>query len=380
MIERLSIRRRMWVAGTVAVLLSLPALLGVVVNLLNMMAAATEDETLCWMGNGTRLAPCGQDSGVYQIVVYGLQALAFAVPVVALLWVASWWAMRPVARWTAFVNDMGPQNLGQRLNPRGSSDPANELAGAIDRLMDRVANGYEAQGRFAANASHELRTPLAVQRTLIEVAMDEPEVAAHLAPLARQLLATNERNERLIEGLVALADSDRGLVGAAPVRLDRIVASVLESSAAMAKDAGVTLTLRETPTVVLGDEVLLERLVSNLVSNGLRYNVPGGRLQVDVSPQELVVVNTGPRVPPAAVPSLFEPFYRGGGERLEHRGGAGLGLAIVKSIVTAHGAVVQADAPAEGGLRVRVSELPTTEVAATGAQQALPRASGAETL
>lgn len=360
--ERLSVRQRTWLAGCVAVALSLPALLGVLVNLLNVMAAASGDDTLCWRESGTRLSSCGQDTGVYQVVAYGVQALAFAVPVVALLWAAAWWASRPLSRWTAFVNDMGPQNLGQRLNPQGRPDPASELARAIDRLMDRVANGYEAQRRFAANASHELRTPLAVQRTLIEVAMDEQDVAQHLAPLARQLLATNERNERLIEGLVALADSDRGLVGEAPVRLDIVVTSVLESRAGMAQSHHVTLSVRDDPTLVMGDEVLLERLVANLVSNGITYNRPDGRVHVDVSPQELVVVNTGPRVAADVVPSLFEPFFRGGGERLEHRGGAGLGLAIVKSIVTAHGGVVQAVAPPEGGLRVRVSGLRPTGV------------------
>lgn len=370
MIERLSIRQRVWLASCAAVLLALPALLGVVVNLLNLMAAATDEESLCWWGDGTRLTPCGRDDGAYQVMAYGVQALLFAVPVVALLWGAAWWALRPMARWTAFVNDMGPQNLGQRLNPRGRSDPANKLARAIDRLMDRVANGYEAQRRFAANASHELRTPLAVQRTLVEVAMDEPEVAEHLAPLARQLLATNERNERLIEGLVALADSDRGLVGSAPVRLDRVVTSVLESRSGMARSADVTLTVRDLPTVVLGDEVLLERLVSNLVSNGITYNVPGGLLHVEVSPQELVVENTGPLIPAHVVPTLFEPFYRGGGARVDHRGGAGLGLAIVKSIVTAHGGVVQAEAPLDGGLRVRVSGLRRTSGApSTPAEQ-----------
>ena len=363
MIERLSIRQRSWLAGGAAVVLSLPALLGVLVNLLNMMAAASGDDTLCWYDSGTRIGRCGQDSGAYQVAAYGVQALLFAAPVVALLWGAAWWATRPLARWTAFVNDMGPQNLGQRLNPQGRVDPAFELARAIDRLMDRVANGYEAQRRFAANASHELRTPLAVQRTLIEVAMDEPEVAEHLGPLARQLLATNERNERLIEGLVALADSDRGLVGAAPVRLDRVVASVLDSRADTAQSAQVTLSIRDMPTLVLGDEVLLERLVANLVYNGITYNRPGGRVQVDVSPQELVVVNSGPRIAPDVVPSLFEPFFRGGGERVDHRGGAGLGLAIVKSIATAHGGIVHAEAPPEGGLRVRVSGLQQADAA-----------------
>ncbi len=102
----------------------------------------------------------------------------------------------------------------------GPADPLKELGEAIDGALDRLAAGYESQRRFASNASHELRTPLAVQRLLTEVAMDAPGASQDLRHLGAQLLRTNERNERLIEGLLVLAGSDRGLAGKVPVRLD----------------------------------------------------------------------------------------------------------------------------------------------------------------
>ena len=109
--------------------------------------------------------------------------------------------------WSVPVRQLGPQNLGQRGEVAA-------LADALDEVLDRAATGYEGQRRFASNASHELRTPLAVQRTLVEVAMVTGE--QDLSRLAAQLLVVNERNERLIEGLLVLAESDRGLPGTEP--------------------------------------------------------------------------------------------------------------------------------------------------------------------
>ena len=157
------------------------------------------------------------------------------VPAVVLALVPwGWWfvagqLLRPLSATTETVRQLGPQNLGQRIRMPGAADPLSELADAIDEAMDRLAAGYEGQRRFAANASHELRTPLAVQRLLTEVAMDNPEASQDLHRLGVHLLRTNERSERLIEGLLVLAESDRGLPGAAPVRLDELAGSVIDA-------------------------------------------------------------------------------------------------------------------------------------------------------
>ena len=270
-------------------------------------------------------------------------------------WLLAGWALHPVVRLAEIVRQMGPDNPGQRVSPRGPDDEFARLGNDLDALLDRVASAYEGQRRFASNASHELRTPLAVQRTLIEVAMDAPPAEADLRGLGRNLLATNERNERLIEGLLVLAESDRGLAGTVPVRLRQLVADVLDVHEAAAERVGVSLRRALVDREVLGDPVLLERMVSNLVANAVRYNEVGGWVEVSMSAgATLVVRNSGPLVPAEAVPSLFEPFRRLSTDRTDHTGGAGLGLSIVRSIVTAHRGTVRAAPGQSGGLVVEV--------------------------
>jgi signal transduction histidine kinase len=223
-------------------------------------------------------------------------------------------------------------------------------------MMDRIAIGYEAQRRFAANASHELRTPLAVQRTLIEVSMARALTGDQLTLLTAQLLETNERNERLIEGLLVLSESDRGLPARVPLRLDRIVARILDHHGVAAAEAGIKVTSRLSPRTVLGEQVLIERLVTNLVQNALKYNRPDGTIDVEVGDDPaLIMTNTGDDVPPDEVSALFEPFRRLSSARIDHSGGAGLGLAIARSIVRAHDGTIAASSTGHDGLRVRVS-------------------------
>jgi signal transduction histidine kinase len=285
-----------------------------------------------------------------------LAGLAMMAGIVGLYWLVragSRRILRPLAAFADIVRLLGPQNLGQRIRHRGPHDEASRLADALDELLDRIATGYESQRRFASNASHELRTPLAVQRTLVEVAMVTGE--RDLPRLAAQLLAVNERNEQLIEGLLVLAESDRGLPGAAPVRLDELVGEVLDRFADQAAEHEVTIRRGMMPRTVSGDRLLLDRLVSNLVSNAIKYNNPGGTIDVVVATEPaLLIHNTGQPVPAETVPALFEPFRRLTAERT-HRGGAGLGLSIVRSIATAHLGTVTASPGDKGGLKVTVN-------------------------
>jgi signal transduction histidine kinase len=282
--------------------------------------------------------------------------------VVAILALAAWgwWlaaarVLRPLSATAETVRQLGPQNLGQRIRMTGSGDALKELADALDDALDRLAAGYESQRRFAANASHELRTPLAVQRLLTEVAMDAPEASRDLHQLGAQLLRTNERNEKLIEGLLILAESDRGLVGKVPVRLDEVAGSVLDAHRELAGRQGVSLRRTLGQRLVPGDRLLLEQMVGNLVRNAITYNHPGGWVEVVVAGEPaLAVRNTGENVPAEAVPTLFEPFRRLGADRTNHGGGAGLGLSIVRSVTTAHGGIIQARPRPEGGLIIEI--------------------------
>jgi len=270
--------------------------------------------------------------------------------------VAVRWCLRPIRDLIPVIANVGPQNLGHRLRPGAGRDELALLGRTIDDMMDRIAVGYEAQRRFAADASHELRTPLAVQRMLIEVGMAGARTEDQLALLTAQLLETNERNERLIEGLLVLAESDRGLLSRTPLRLDLITAEVLDAQRSRAAEAGITITSTLHPRIVLGEQVLLERLVSNLVQNAVRYNRPDGTIDVQVGDDPaLIVANTGDDVPVDAVAALFEPFRRLSGARIHHGGGAGLGLAIARSITRAHDGIIAASSTGHDGLRVQVS-------------------------
>jgi signal transduction histidine kinase len=273
-------------------------------------------------------------------------------------WRLAGWALQPLSATAETVRRFGPQNLGQRIGHSGGADSFKELADALDDALDRLAAGYESQRRFAANASHELRTPLAVQRLLTEVAMEAPDAGEDLRRLGAQLLRTNERNESLIEGLLVLAESDRGLAGKVDVRLDQLVGAVLDAHQELAAEQRVTFRRKLPVTVASGDPVLLERLIANLVSNAIKYNESDGWVEVEVSAESagpvLAVRNTGQRVPAETLPALFEPFRRLGAERVRGRGGVGLGLAIVRSIVLAHEGTIRVRPRTEGGLELEV--------------------------
>ncbi|HEY2966279.1 MAG TPA: HAMP domain-containing sensor histidine kinase [Actinomycetota bacterium] len=233
-------------------------------------------------------------------------------------------------------------------------------------MLERLDRSFDSQRRFVANASHELRTPLTINRTLIEVALDDPRTDEPLRQLGRNLLAVNERHERLIDGLLTLASSEQGLTDPAPVDLADIVRHVTTESDNAARAVGVDMRTHLQPAPVKGDGVLLERLAQNLIDNAIRYNVrEGGEITVITATVDdgalLAVDNTGPAIPQYEIPSLFDPFRRvPTSERLADSSaasgnrGAGLGLSIVRSVAHAHGGEVHASPREGGGLSIRV--------------------------
>lgn len=152
-----------------------------------------------------------------------------------------------------------------------------------------------------------------------------------------------------------LAESDQGLASRTPQRLDRIAANVMAAHAERAAAAGVTMITEVTPCSVLGEEVLLERLVVNLVSNAIKYNRPGGLVWMRVNDEPAMLVeNTGPAVPAERIDEIFEPFRRLSSDRTDHSGGSGLGLTIARSITAAHGGAVSAEPRGTDGLRLKI--------------------------
>jgi signal transduction histidine kinase len=254
-----------------------------------------------------------------------------------------------------------PAALHERIALRGPDDEVKNLADAFDTMVERLDHSFDGQRRFVANASHELRTPLTLGRALVEVAMHRRTASPDVKELGESLLTINARHEQLIEGLLILADSEKQLTTVYPVNLGDIVTHVAAQVSSEASKAGVELIRGPGDAPTQGDALLLERLVHNLVENGIRHNLSEGDRWVRVVSKtvgdraEVVVTNTGPDIPPYEVESLFKPFYRLGAERLVGGKGAGLGLSIVRSVAEAHGGTVVATPRPGGGLEISVS-------------------------
>jgi signal transduction histidine kinase len=278
-------------------------------------------------------------------------------------WLMAGRVLHPLQEITATARRASERNLHERIALAGPEDEFKELADTFDAMLERLDQSFAGQRRFVANASHELRTPLAVSRTVLEVALGDPDASGDLRQVGRTLLVTNERSERLIDGLLALANGDSEPALRVPVDLADVAAQTYEQVAAEAAEREVSVTSILEPAPVTGDGVLLERLALNLLQNGIRHNAPGGWMEVTTTTgpggvAEIVVANSGPVVPPYEVDTMFEPFRRHNAQRVASDRGAGLGLSIVRSVARAHGGVVTAvprDAREGGGLVVRVS-------------------------
>jgi signal transduction histidine kinase len=289
------------------------------------------------------------------LVQWGALALGgVAVAGVWMGWIAAGRTLRPIARITETARRVADRSLHERIALGGPRDELRELADTFDDMLERLDRSFDGQRRFVANASHELRTPLAINRTLLEVAMGQPDAPQQLRQLGTTLLEVNARHERLIDGLLTMARSEQAVVDPVPVDLIDVAGNVLDQTRA----PGVEMRSELLPAPTVGDPVLLERLAQNLVDNAMRYNVSGGWVHVcctrEGARSRLTVINTGPVVRAYEVPGLFEPFRRLT-DRVGSARGTGLGLSIVRSVARAHGGDVYATPRDGGGLVVQVT-------------------------
>ncbi|QIP84250.1 HAMP domain-containing protein [Streptomyces sp. Tu 2975] len=267
--------------------------------------------------------------------------------------------LSPLGRITRTARQVAGSDLSRRIELDGPDDELKELADTFDEMLDRLERAFTAQQRFVANASHELRTPLAINRTLLEVHLSDPGAPVELQQLGKTLLATNERSEQLVEGLLLLARSDNQIVERKPVDLAEVASRAMDQVRSEADEKGVEVRGERRAAVVQGNGVLLERIALNLVQNAVRYNLPGGWVEVATEVEHgqavLLVTNTGPVVPAYEIDNLFEPFRRLRQERTGSDKGVGLGLSIARSVARAHGGRIAAVPREGGGLVMRVT-------------------------
>jgi signal transduction histidine kinase len=296
---------------------------------------------------------------LHQLLVWSLVGLGVASVVAGMLgWAIGRRILLPLHQVTGAARRASQEQLDERIRLDGPQDELKELADTFDDMLDRLDLAFASQRRFVANASHELRTPLTSMRTLIDVAMAKPaRTNEQLETLVGRIRQTLDQSEAIIDGLLTLARSDRGLSTSEPLDLEAAAQDAIDQTAAAARAANITIQADLSAAPALGDRVLVERLASNLVDNAVRYNVAGGSIRVDTRLDRgqpyLSVTNTGPPVPPSKVASLFEPFTRLD-QRVTSGQGVGLGLSIVASVVTAHNGHLEAAALPTGGLKITV--------------------------
>jgi signal transduction histidine kinase len=296
--------------------------------------------------------------------------ISLALAVVASLglgWLLAGRLLRPLQAIVATARDISATNLSRRLRTGRRDDEFSRLGDTLNDLFARLEASFESQRHFVANAAHELRTPLAAERTVLQVALRDPDASvASLRAACDEVLQLGQQQQELIDALLTLAGSEREITRAEPFDLADVAAGVTAGvDADVTVDALIDTTLdtRLDPAPAEGDPRLAESLVANLVGNAVRHNVPGGWATVRTGTAGgravLRVSNSGPVIPPAEVARLFEPFQRLGDERVRRQGGRGgghgLGLAIVRAIAAAHDAELTAQARPEGGLDITVS-------------------------
>jgi signal transduction histidine kinase len=296
---------------------------------------------------------------LHRLLVEYIVALgAMTIVSVVAGWLLAGRALRPLRDITATARRVSGENLGERIALAGPADELKELADTFDRMLARLDGAFASQRHFVANASHELRTPLAIMRTEVDVSLADPDAGVddlrHMGDAVRE---TVDRCERLIEGLLMLARSEAANGREAPADLAALAADCITDLRARAEEAHVQVRDDLAPAWTSGEPALLERMIANLIDNGIRYNEPGGWLRVctrsDDGLVRVTVANGGARIDPLDAAGLTEPF-----RRLDRGGGGfGLGLSIVRSVVEAHAGRLEVSAPPEGGLTVQI-ELP----------------------
>ena len=264
-------------------------------------------------------------------------------------------ALKPVEQITRAAESITQHNLTERLPVAHTGDELERLSTSLNRMIARLDDAFQNSQRFVADASHELRTPLTILRGELEALTGNPQSDAALREQAGSMLEEVARLAKIVEQLFALSRLDAGEAQAEwkPFDLAELAWTTAEQMNLLAEDKGIVITCETGRTVLIeGDRARLKQVVVNLLDNAIKYTLTNGKIQLRVRAENdhaiLEVADSGIGIPRAALPHVFERFFRVDKARSAEAGSAGLGLSIVKSICTAHGAEVEAESGPEG--------------------------------
>lgn len=288
----------------------------------------------------------------------GIALLVTSVVALGMGWFYAGRMLQPVRQITTHARQLSQTTLDQRIGLAGADDELKELADTVDAMLDRLAQAFDSQGRFAAQASHELRTPLAIMGAEADVVLGTPDVTEREQAMAEVVRAQVLRSEKLVTGLLVLAKSESTMRENEHVDLADIAGDVLGEQITAADAARITVNLELESAPTVGDEILLRHLIGNMVSNAIRHNVESGFLSLEVFRAGrsacIRVSNSGAAIPAEELDELFQPFRRGLDSRSRREGGFGLGLAIIRAVTQVHGGEISATARPDGGLTLTV--------------------------
>lgn len=270
-------------------------------------------------------------------------------------WLLAGRALAPIARISETASRISGRALSARIPLAETESELGRLAKVLNDAFARLEEAFERQTRFTADASHELRTPLSIVMSHLELALRRERTPEEYREAIGTALRAAERMRAVVEGLLTLARADAGTLAIAKDRVDlrKAAEETVSLLAPMAGERKVALAAALEPTEVIGDRDRLREVITNLVTNAIRYNREGGKVDVRLRREEgsavLSVVDTGIGIPDADREHLFERFYRVDKVRSREQGGSGLGLSITKWIVEAHGGTIGVESrPGDG--------------------------------
>ena len=275
----------------------------------------------------------------------GLLTLA-ATGVLTIGLVGGWWftgrAIRPLESMTRTAESISAQNLSQRIDVAETDSELGQLGVVLNQTFDRLQASFERQVRFTADASHELRTPVAVILAQIELSLARQRSEQDYRDALGTCLRASQRMKSLIESLLVLARLDAGAAELAkePVALDTVIRDAVELITPLADQRQIPIACDIVPVVVTGDRQRISQVVTNLLTNAVRYNRDGGQIFVNLRGDGdfavITVRDTGIGIAPEHLPHIFDRFFRVDAARSRSEGSSGLGLAICQSLVAAH--------------------------------------------
>jgi heavy metal sensor kinase len=271
------------------------------------------------------------------------------------------WALRPVERMSQTARQISVQDLDARLPVVPTGDALQRLSISLNHMLTRLRDSVHTSRRFLADASHELRTPLTVIKGELQELVAHDIGRDEVRECIGSVLEEVARLEHLVSGLLVLSRLDAGDAQREwlDVDLGELAASTVEQMRLVAEDRGVQLqSAALSPVIVRGDRGRLKQVIVNLLDNAIKFTPRGGVVSLRTLTQEdyglLEVSDSGIGIPAAAVPHVFDRFYRVDAARSREDGGAGLGLSIVRSICGAHAAQIEVDSAPGSGSRFRI--------------------------